>query len=139
MVQVTLVIVGVLLSALLPATWIGVGIAAAVSFAGLIQLLLASWLLHRRIGPGSARGVARSLLLDLAAVVPAGAVGAALLFLLGGTTADGFALSGKLPAILSMAVIGAAMGSVYGGALVLVRSPDLMPVLARIIGRLKRR
>jgi putative peptidoglycan lipid II flippase len=139
MAQVVLVIAGVLLSALLPAQWIGVGIAAAVSVAGTIQLLLASWLLARRIGRGSARGVGRSLLIDLAAVVPAGVVGGALLVLLGGTVEGGFALSGKLPAILSLAVISAAMTAVYGGALVLFRSPDLMPVLARIIARLKRR
>jgi putative peptidoglycan lipid II flippase len=139
MAQVVIVTAGVLLCALLPARWIGVGIAAAVSLAGTLQLLLASWLLARRIGPGAARGVGRSLLVDLAAVVPAAAVGAVLLFVLGGTVADGFALSGKVPAILSMAVIGAAMTSVYGGALVLLRSPDLMPVLARVAGRLKRR
>ncbi|WP_210508045.1 murein biosynthesis integral membrane protein MurJ [Naasia sp. SYSU D00057] len=138
MAQVVVVITGVLLSGLLPAEWIGVGIATAVSVAGTLQLLLASWLLARRIGRGAARGVGRSLLIDLGAVVPAGAVGAALLFLLGGTVEDGFALSGKLPAILSLAAIAAAMTSVYGGALVLLRSPDLMPVLARIIARLKR-
>jgi putative peptidoglycan lipid II flippase len=139
MVQVVVVIAGVLLCAFLPARWIGVGIAAVVSLAGTVQLLLAAWLLRRRIGPGAGRGMTRSLLTDLAAVVPAAAVGLGVLYLLGGTSADGFALSGLVPAILTMAVIGAAMTSVYGGSLVALRSPDLAPVLSRVLGRLKRR
>jgi putative peptidoglycan lipid II flippase len=139
MVQVAVVITGVLLCALLPARWIGVGIAAVVSLAGTVQLLLASSLLTRRIGAGAGRGMGRSLLTDVAAALPAAAVGAGLLYVLGGTSPDGFAMSGLAPAIITMAVIGAAMTSVYGGALVLFRSPDLAPVLGRLIARLKRR
>jgi hypothetical protein len=38
-----------------------------------------------------------------------------------------------------MAVIGAAISSVYGGALVLLRSPDLAPVMQRLASRFRRR
>jgi putative peptidoglycan lipid II flippase len=139
MAQVVLVIAGVLLCPLLPARWIGVGIAAVVSIAGTAQLVLAASLLVRRIGRGAGRGMGRSLATDLVAAIPALAVGGAILFLLGGTSEEGFAMSGLVPAVLTMAVIAAAMGSVYGGALVVLRSPDLAPVLSRVIERLKRR
>ncbi len=138
MVQIVLVTTGVLLCALLPAEWIAVGIAAVVSLAGTVQLLLASLLLSRRIGPGSANRVGRSILLDLLAAVPAGAAGWGLLVLLGATSEGGFAVSGILPAVASIAIIGAAMSSVYGGALVLMRSPDLVPLIQRIASRFRR-
>jgi putative peptidoglycan lipid II flippase len=139
MVQIVLVTIGVLLCALLPERMIAVGIAAVVSLAGMVQLLLASWLLSRRLGRGAATGVGRSILLDLAAAVPAGAAGWGLLVLLGGTVEDGFAVSGLLPAVASIAMIGAAMSSVYGGTLVLFRSPDLAPLITRLASRLTRR
>jgi putative peptidoglycan lipid II flippase len=137
--QVVVVLAGVLLCALLPAPWIAIGIAAVVSIAGLVQLLIAGSLLTRKIGTGSAHGLSRSLITDIAAAVPAAAVGLGLLFLLGGTRPEGFAMSGLLPAILSMVVIGVAMTSVYGGALALLRSPDIAAVAGPLAARLKRR
>ncbi|WP_210479989.1 murein biosynthesis integral membrane protein MurJ [Naasia sp. SYSU D00948] len=134
-VQIALVTGGVLLCALLPARSIAVGIAAVVSAAGTVQLLLAALLLRRRLGPGAGKGLGRSLLLDLIAAVPAGAAGWGLLVLLGGTSDGGFAVSGILPAVASIALIGAAMSAVYGGALLLFRSPDLAPLVSRLTRR----
>lgn len=138
-VQVVLVIVGVLLCALLPHRVLAAGIAGVVSLVGLLQLLLASWLLARRIGPGAGKGVARSLLLDLVAAVPAGGAGVLLLIVLGGTREGGFALSGIVPAVLSIAAVGGVMAAVYVLALLALRSPDLAAVAAPLAARRKRR
>jgi putative peptidoglycan lipid II flippase len=136
--QSLLVIGGVLACSLLPADRIAVGIAAVVSAAGTVQLLVAAALLARRIGPGAGAGVGRALLRDLIAVLPACVVGAVLLILLGGTAPGGFALSGIAPAVLSIAVIGGAMSVVYLGALLALRSPDLRALLAPLLDRSKR-
>ena len=137
-VQVVLVIAGVLACTQLPYERIAVGIAAVVSLAGTVQLVVAALLLARRIGPGAGAGVARSLALDLLAAVPAGLAGYGLLILLGGTRADGFAMSGIVPAIGSMVVLAAGMGIVYLGALLLLRSRDLAVVTGPLIGRFRR-
>jgi len=138
-VQVVLVIAGVLACTRLPYELIAVGIASVVSLAGTIQLVVAALLLARRIGPGAGAGVARSLGLDLLAAVPAGLAGYGLLVLVGGTRGDGFAVSGILPAIVSMVVLAAVMGIVYLGALLLLRSRDLAVVTAPLLGRFRRR
>ncbi len=73
-VQVVLVIGGVLACSLLPVERIAMGIAAVVSIAGAIQLVIASVLLRRKVAADPAP-IARSLILDLAAAVPAGIAG----------------------------------------------------------------
>jgi len=132
-VQVVLVIGGVLASAMLPVEHIAVGIAGVVSAAGTVQLIIASVLLRRRIAiPASP--VARSLVVDLLAAVPAGALGFVAALLLGAFRADGFAMSSGASAIVSMLVIGAVMGVTYLGALRLLRSSDLAAITT-LLGR----
>ncbi len=53
------------------------------------------------------------------------AAGIGLLVLLGGTTEGGFAVSGILGAIVSMAIIGVVMAVLYFAGLWLLRSPEL--------------
>jgi putative peptidoglycan lipid II flippase len=133
-VQVIVVIAGVLGCALLPGDRIAVGIAAVVSGATLIQLIVASVLLHRRIG-WAAVGVPRALLTDLGAALPAAVAGYLLLVQLGGTTSSGFAMSSIPAAIATMIAVGAAMTVVYGLFLVVLRSPELRTVLTALPGR----
>ncbi|THG29474.1 murein biosynthesis integral membrane protein MurJ [Naasia lichenicola] len=132
-VQVVLVIGGVLACSLLPVDRIAMGIASVVSAAGAVQLVIASILLRRKVAADPAP-IARSLLLDLAAAVPAGVAGYLVGLMLGAFRADGFAMSGGAAAILTMAVLGAVMSVVYLGALRLLRSPDLAAITA-ILGR----
>ncbi|WP_286278706.1 hypothetical protein [Naasia aerilata] len=48
-------------------------------------------------------------------------------------------MSGLVPALAAMVVIGLAMTAVYGGALALLRSPDIAAVAGPFAARLKRR
>jgi putative peptidoglycan lipid II flippase len=61
-----------------------------------------------------------------------GVVGIGVLVLLGGISPDGFVLAGRLQALVSMALIGAAMAVVYTGLLLLVRNPELASVASMI-------
>jgi putative peptidoglycan lipid II flippase len=72
----------------------------------------------------------------LVALVPAAAAGVGLDFALG-TFSAGFAVSGILPAILSIAAIGAAMAIVYFGVLALLRTPELKELTGPILRRLR--
>ncbi|MEJ3405683.1 lipid II flippase MurJ [Rathayibacter sp. YIM 133350] len=137
--QVVVVIVGVALCSLLPLQWIAFGVALVVTIAGIIQLAIAAVLLRGRLGGLDGRRIALSLAKDAAAVVAPLVAGITLLMLLGGTHEGGFAVSGIVPAILSMALIGAVMAVLYVCGLWLVRSAELRtvvePLLARVRGR----
>jgi putative peptidoglycan lipid II flippase len=123
--QVALVIVGVLGCALLPSEWIAAGIALVVTIAGTAQMLLAAFLLRRRIGGIDGKRIMQSLAkYVVAALVPIG-LGIVLLLTLGGTRDGGFALSGIPQALISMVLIGLVMSAAYLGMLVFMRSGEL--------------
>ncbi|MCU1437422.1 MAG: hypothetical protein JWP66_509 [Naasia sp.] len=138
LVQAVLVVIGILACSFLPRESIALGIALVISAAGVIQLAVAAALLARKVGPGSATRVGRELARDLVAIVPAGAAGAGVLVLLGGADPDGFAMSGIMPAVASIAVLGGAISVVYVAALALLGSPDLRTVSAPLLRRWKR-
>jgi putative peptidoglycan lipid II flippase len=136
--QVVLVITGVLGCALLPPEWIAFGIALVVTVSGILQAILAAWLLRRRLGGIDGRRILRSLVKYFVAVLLPVAAGVGVLIALGGTTAGGFAVSGILPAILSMAVIGSVMAALYFALLLLMRSSELHGFLAPLTARFRR-
>ena len=136
--QVVLVVAGVLGCALLPPDWIAFGIALVVTVSGILQAILAAWLLRKRLGGIDGRRILRSLVTYVAAVTVPVAAGVGVLIALGGTTADGFAVSGIVPAILSMIVIGSVMAVLYFGLLLLMRSSELHGFLAPLTARLRR-
>ncbi|TFC88336.1 murein biosynthesis integral membrane protein MurJ [Cryobacterium sp. TMT4-31] len=136
--QVVLVITGVLGCALLPPQWIAFGIALVVTVSGILQAILAAWLLRKRLGGIDGRRILRSLVKYVAAVIVPVAAGIGILVVLGGTTAGGFAVSGIGPAILSMILIGSVMAVLYFGLLLLMRSPELHGFLAPLKARLGR-
>ena len=78
------------------------------SLAGTIQALLAALLLRRRLGGVGGRRIARRFGAYLLATIPAAAAGVGILWLLGGLPGDGggFAVSGRMPGMLSVVVIG---------------------------------
>jgi putative peptidoglycan lipid II flippase len=136
--QVLLVVAGTLASAQLPKAWIAIGIALAVSVAGTLQALLAVYLLRRRLGGIEGRRMLRSLVKYLVAIIVPAALGSAGLLLLGGNREGGFAVSGLIPAVISMALIGTVMVLSYFGILFLMRSEELRGFIAPLRARLGR-
>jgi len=66
------------------------------------------------------------------------AAGIGLLVLLGGTTEGGFAVSGILGSVVSMAIIGSVMAVLYFAGLWLLRSPELHGFAEPLVSRLRR-
>ncbi len=125
-----------LASVLLPEEWLAAGIALGQSLASIVQVLVASVLLSRRLGGIQARLWLLSLARFAGAAIPAAAAGWATFLLLGGES--GWTVSDKLYGALGTALIGAVVGVVYLGALVLLRAPELRPamgMLRRVIRR----
>ncbi|CAN5395803.1 murein biosynthesis integral membrane protein MurJ [soil metagenome] len=139
-VQSGLFIVGALLTAvLLPGDLIGVGIAAVTSIAGSAQAIVSIVIVRRRLsgieGPLIIRRHLQYLLLSLVA----GAVGVLVVWLLGGYSADGFAQSGRLAAIVSIAIAGIVMAVIYFGLLLVTRNPELSAAKSTVLSRFRRR
>jgi putative peptidoglycan lipid II flippase len=124
---------------LLPDGLIGVGVAASISLAGTVQMLLAFVLLRRKLGGLDVAPVIRALVVYLVAAVPALAVGVGAAWLLGSFADGGFATTTVLGALVSMIVVGTIMAAVYIGLLILMRSPDLQAAVAPILRRFRRR
>jgi putative peptidoglycan lipid II flippase len=137
--QSALFVLGALIVSTWDLAWIAVGIAIVTAIAGSAQALVAAVFLRRRLGRIDATRILRSYAVFLLAALPAAAVGVALLLALGGTTQGGFAVAGIPTAIVSMAVIGAAMALVYAGVLVALRNPELGEIIRPIVRRLRRR
>ncbi len=137
-VQSTLFVIGAFACILLPAEWIGVGIATVTSIAGSAQTLVALHLVRRRIGGLGGRVVLVRYLQYLGLSLLAGMIGMALLWMLGGFRAEGFAQSGKLAAITSIVLVGGAMAIVYLGLLQVIRNPELKSVTSTVAGRFRR-
>ncbi|WP_394553716.1 murein biosynthesis integral membrane protein MurJ [Agromyces sp. MMS24-JH15] len=136
--QTIVFVLGALACLWLPAAWTAFGIALVTTIAGTAQLVLALALLRGRLGSLDGRRVTiafgRSL---LALIIPVG-VGVMLLLALGGTVDGGFAVSGLIGAITSMAVIGAVMSALYFAGLWLLRSPEFRGFAAPLLARLGR-
>ncbi|MGI9824955.1 murein biosynthesis integral membrane protein MurJ [Agromyces sp. Marseille-Q5079] len=139
LVQVVLTIAGTLACIALPSAWVAFGIAVVITVAGTVQAIVAVGLLRRRIGPLDGRRVLVAFGRSALALVLPVIVGVGVLWALGGTSFDGFALSSVFGAIVSMAIIGAAMSAVYFGVLWLLRSPELRGFADPLVARLRRR
>ncbi|MGN8553297.1 UNVERIFIED_CONTAM: murein biosynthesis integral membrane protein MurJ [Microbacterium sp. SLM126] len=108
---------------LLPLSQLAAAVALGQSLAGVIQVVVAAWLLQRRLG-GLAFG---SWMLSLGrfalAAIPAAGVGWLTFQLLGGV--DGWTVSDKFLGALGAAIIGIVVLVVYAGFLALLRAPEL--------------
>lgn len=136
-VQVALVVAGVLACFAVPVEWRAAAITLVVSIGGTVQSVLAAALLRPRIGGLDGRRILASQLRNLAAGAVSAGVGVVALALLGGTS-GGFAVSGALPALLTMIVVGVVMVPVYGLALWALRSPELGLAVGMVARRLRR-
>ena len=136
--QVIVFIAGALACLALPKDVLAAGIALTTTIACIAQLVLAAWLLRRRLHTLDAARIARGFGRSFLALVLPLAAGIGLLLLLGGTTEGGFAVSGILGSVVSMAIIGAVMAVLYFAGLWLLRSPELRGFAEPLVSRLRR-
>lgn len=131
-------VIGALSCMALPVDLIGVGIALVTTIACTVQTALTFVLLRRRLGPlGGRLLVVRHLQFAGCALIAA-AVGAGLLWLLGGFEAGGFAQAGRVQAIIAIVATGAAMSLVYAGLLALLKNPELAAATGPLVRRIRR-
>lgn len=98
-------------------------VAAGQSISSIVQVILAVWLLHRRLGGIGVATWVRALLRFLVAAIPAAAAGWGVFVLLGG--ARGWTTATQLTGALGAALIAIPVLIVYIGILALMRTPEL--------------
>jgi putative peptidoglycan lipid II flippase len=136
-VQVAINVAGSLSCLAVPIEFRAAAIALVVSLAGTVQAVLAAVLLRRRLRHIGGRMILTSLAKHTVGAILAGVAGFVVLAALGGT-AGGFAVSDRLPALLSALVIGVVMLVVYVGALGVLRTPELRDAVGMLRVRLRR-
>jgi putative peptidoglycan lipid II flippase len=115
-------------AATLPAHLLAAGVALGQSISSLIQVIIATWLLQRRLGGLRIGSWMLSLGRFALAAVPAAGAGWLTFLLLGGT--EGWTVADRFLGALGTAIIGAVVLLVYAGFLALLRAPELTPALA---------
>jgi putative peptidoglycan lipid II flippase len=129
LVQCALVALGALLAgAAFERSELAAGVALTQSVASIVQVVIATVLLHRRLnGIGTASWLLALGRFALAAI-PAAAAGYGVWLLLGGV--GGWTTSSALTGALGAAVLGSVVLAVYVGILALFRTPELTPALS---------
>jgi len=108
---------------ILPYSLLAAAVALGQSFSSLVQVIIATWLLSRRLGGVGVGAWLPALLRFAIAGVPAGAAGWFTFLLLGGV--DGWTVSDKILGAVGAAIIGIVVLIVYVGFLALLRAPEL--------------
>lgn len=123
-VQASLVLVFTIAVAfIVPVEWRAAAVALVQACAGIVQTVLATILLRRKIGPLGLGGTWTALVRFVLMAIPAGAAGYGAYLLCGG--ADGWMLQDKLWGALGAALIAAVCGLVYLLLLFVFRVPEL--------------
>lgn len=143
--QSSLFVAGTLTVLLLPQSAIAAGIAIVTSLAGIVQVLVLSALLRRRLGGIDGRRVIRRFGVYALATLPAAITGLLVLWALGGLSplgqagqASGFAYAGHVAELVSVAIIGGVTLIVYLAVLWLARVPELRELVAPLRRLLRR-
>ncbi|RKR75839.1 murein biosynthesis integral membrane protein MurJ [Frondihabitans australicus] len=118
---------------------IAVAIAIVTSVAGTTQTIVALRLVHTKLGGLDGRWVTRRHVQYIVFSAVAAVVGLLVVSAMGGYDPDGFGLSGRIPAILTVIVGGAVMALVYFVLLTLARIPELSAMTRPVFRRLRRR
>lgn len=126
--QCALVVGGALLAgAFVDRGHLAAGVALTQSFASVVQVIVATVLLHRRMnGIGTASWL-RTLGAFTLAAIPAAAAGWGVWLLIGADA--GWALSNPLAGALGAGIIGSAVLAVYIAILAAFRTPELAPAI----------
>ncbi|MGN6743537.1 MAG: murein biosynthesis integral membrane protein MurJ [Amnibacterium sp.] len=135
-IQVVVVVAGVLLCLLLPRPAIAAGIAAVVSFGGVVQLAVAAVLLRRRIGPLGGGRMGASLIRFAVAGAAGLAVGLGLLGVLGGF-GGGWPTASRIGGLLATVLIGLVVAVGYVLVLAALRAPELGAAIRLVLDRLR--
>lgn len=124
LVVVTALVAQWLLAAeIIEVTMLAAAIAMGQSIASTLQMIVASWLLHRKIGGLQIRTWMTAVVRYAVAAVPAGFAGWGVFLLLGGPT--GWTTSDKIQGAIGTCIIGLAVVVVYIGILAVLRAPEL--------------
>ena len=118
-----LIAAGLLAADILPLWLLAAAVAVGQSIASTLQTILATWLLHRRIGGLNVRSWLVAIGRFAVAAIPAGFAGWGVFLLLGGQ--DGWTLSSQLFGAVGTVIVGAVVVVVYIGILALMRAPEL--------------
>lgn len=140
LVQVILICVGAIAVAQLPPAMIAGGIALLVTLAGALQLVIAAFILRRRIGGLDGRAITVSFVRYGIAAIPSIIAGVLVSNLIGALQPDGMGgAESRIGAIISMALIGVAMTATYFGVLWALRAPELRDFVHQLFTRGRRR
>ncbi|AIV41735.1 hypothetical protein NI26_16045 [Curtobacterium sp. MR_MD2014] len=137
-VQSVLFVIGALAVATFPQSIVGVSIAACTTLAGTAQTIIALVLVRRRLNGIEGPVVTRSHVQFVIAALIAGVAGAAVVTALGTFSPDGFAMSDRTGALVTIALTGAVMALVYFGALVVSKNGEIANAVALLRKRLGR-
>ena len=123
--------------ATLPPEHVAVGVALGQSLASIAQVIVATWLLNRRLGGIGVGSWMSSIARFALAAVPAAAAGWGVFLLTGGN--EGWTTTDKIFGALGAALIGIVTLAVYGAVLAIFRAPELRPAVAIVQRFLPRR
>ncbi|WP_136042548.1 MULTISPECIES: murein biosynthesis integral membrane protein MurJ [unclassified Microbacterium] len=107
----------------IPLTSLAAAVALGQSIASILQTLVATWLLHRKIGGLQIGSWMAAIARFTVAAVPAGLAGWGVLVLAGG--ADGWMVASPVLGAIGTAIIGLTVVVVYVAILALMRAPEL--------------
>lgn len=107
----------------LPISLLAAAVALGQSIASTLQVILATWLLHRKIGGLVVRSWLAAIGRFAIAAIPAGFAGWGAFLLLGGS--DGWMLSTQLFGAIGTCIVGLIVVIVYVALLALMRAPEL--------------
>jgi putative peptidoglycan lipid II flippase len=134
--QSTLFVITVMLVWLLPSNLVAVGIASITTFTATAQAILAFALARRKLGLSiGGRLLIRRHAVFIAATIPAAALGLAVVNALGSFDPNGFAVAGRLEAIITLIAGGSVMAAAYLGTLLAVRNPEATAIVRPIVRR----
>jgi putative peptidoglycan lipid II flippase len=135
--QLLVVVPGILLCLLLPLPVRAAGVALVISIGGTLQLVVATRLLRRRLGPLLDAHLAGAVRRVVVAGVPALLAGVAVLALLGGFS-SGWPVQSRLGGFGATILVSAVCGLVYLAVLALLKAPELRLVTDVVRSRIRR-
>lgn len=132
-IQIGLHIIGsITISLTVSPQWVVVALSLLTSVTVTIQAVIAYRWLAKRLGSFKSFKIARAMVAYVVAAVLAGAVGFAVVELLGGIRESSFVIDTVLTSVLSAAIVGFVMVAVYLIGLRLLKVHELEPVLKRM-------
>jgi putative peptidoglycan lipid II flippase len=138
-IQVAIHIIGSLtLGATVEKQWLVVSISILTACSIVVQGSVGYLLLRKRIGAMGEGSFAKSLLGFVLAAIPAAAVGYSLMVWLGGINPGSFTLNSVLTAVVTSALVGAAMVVCYLATLWIFRVPELRELQRQLKNRFGR-